>query len=768
MTPPKTTDRAVGARRNLVLVIAFACAVASGVAAAPRGALAEDDGHEQENLADWAPPLLVSGEVEIGGRSSGGDDGAGKFREYRDLDSGIFGGVDLLFEDEERRSYLRIFGSNPGYDDQRYTLEAGRYGSYSVDLFYSELPHVFSTSARSLYQRPSQETFVLPSGVQARIAGAADPSAQLGVELSAAQPVELGFRQVEAGAGADVQVNDSVRLFSRYRLQDRRGSRPLAIQFGSPGGTFDVFAASIDDETHQLEAGVEYTEGPLILGLEYRASFYQNELRSMTVDNPLVAADTTTAAERGRLSLAPDNSAHAVSAFASATVPASFPVRVTANLAYGLHLQDDDFLPNTINAAIASPALPANGLNGEVHTFLANLVGTARPLRRLDLKTRYRVYRYDDETDPLRFSAWVRNDDEARSDAVRSVRNDYTRQNADVTARYRVSKALETTLGYELEAWHRSDDRQVDDLLEHGPTFQVDWRPHPSTTIRTSYDFRDREGDGYDTLAFFESKFDPADFSALVASGITELPGLRKYDQADRRTHRIAIGGTILVGERTELGLDGSWEDMDYVDSDYGLTGQQGWHAGFDAYHRLHDRVGLGLWYTYEEFVYEMDSRWRPRNFGPFATFVDDPINDWSNETESAFHSLGGRVTVEAIRDRLDLELGYELHLGQEKMRDDAIPGVATAPGAPGNPDAGLAFTHPDIEESLQVLTGSATLRVSDRLELRALYRYEDFDLDDYRSDDLGPFRGGSDVFLRNNVEDYEVHIGILSATISL
>lgn len=717
--------------------------------------------------ARWLP-MAVSGEVEVGGRSTGGDDEKGKFLEYRDLDEGIFGRIDLLVEDEDRRNFLRVLGENIGYDDQRYRLEAGRYGHYSFDLFYRELPHVFSTSARTLYQRPTPDTLLLPAGVQSRIAGAASPSTQLGTELAAARPIDLGFRQIEGGAGVEVGLSDSLRFYSRYQLQDRRGTRPLAVQFGSPGGTFDVFAAPVDDQTHQLEAGLELVEGPLVMGLEYRGSFYENEFRSVTVDNPLVVADTPGAAERGRLSLDPDNSAHSLSAFASAILPVSFPARVSANLAYGLHLQDDDFLPHTVNGAIASPVLPADGLEGEVHTLLGDVVATARPLRPLNLKARYRIYRYDDETDPLRFPLWVRNDDASRSDAVRSVRNDYTRQNADVSASYRLSSTLKTTLGYGLEAWHRSDDRQVDDLVEHGPSAQLDWRFHARASMRASYTFLDREGRGYDTLAFFEAKFDPADFAALIASGVNELPGLRKYDQADRQLHRVAVSGTLLPGDRTEVGIDAGWQDVDYLDSDYGLTGQRSWHAGFDVFHRLHERVGLGVWYSFEEMLFAMDSRWRPRPFVPPIVLVDDPRNDWQNETESRFHSLGARAEFDVLPDRLEVVLGYELHLGEEKMRDDATPGFVSTGGVGVGSDGGAAFTHPDIEETLHVLTGSATLRVSERLKLRALYRYEDFHLDDYRTDDLGPFRGGSDVFLGNSVEDYEVHIGVLSAIVSL
>ena len=39
---------------------------------------------------------------------------------------------------------------------------------------------------------------------------------------------------------------------------------------------------------------------------------------------------------------------------------------------------------------------------------------------------------------------------------------------------------------------------------------------------------------------------------------------------------------------------------------------------------------------------------------------------------------------------------------------------------------------------------------------------------DDYRSEDLGPYRDGRDVYLGNVVEDYGVHVGVLSAIVRL
>lgn len=752
---PLSMASRLGARTVLLLGLSFSLLSVSATA----------DEHDRALPFDIP---IVTGEVELGGRTTWGDDDEGKLLEYRDFDAGILGQFRLLAENEEGTHFLRLRGSNVGYDDQRYELEAGRYGRYRVDLFYGELPHVFSTHARTLYQRTGSHQFRLPAGVQTRIANATDASAQLATELLAAEPVDLAFRQIEGGGGAEYRVSEKVRLFGRYHLRDRKGSRPMAIQFGNPGDDFNLFASPVDDDTHRVDAGIELATSAYSFGLEYSGSFYRNELRSVIVDNPLVDIEAADAAIRGRSSVDPDNSAHSLSASGFTRLPLPFPAQVSANVTYGLRLQDDEFLPYTINSAIASPGLPEGSLDGEIHTLLANVVATARPVPKLNLKARYRVYHYYDETDALRLPSWVRNDDEARTDAFRSVRNDYTRQDVDLSGSYRFTSDLKTRIGYDVEAWHRSDDRQVEDLVEHGPSVALDWRVHARASLRASYAFKDRDGDGYDTLSFFESKLDPADFAAFQAAGVTEISGLRKFDQANRQLHRITLTGHLLPCDRTDITVDAGWRDIDYNDSDYGLTEQRSWHVGIDGFYQAHERVGVGLWYNFEETFFEQQSRWRPRNFIPPITLVDDPRNDWQSESESRFHSLGARIDLAVIRERLDVELGYQFHLGEEMQDNSAAPGFVGTGGVGVGTDGGAAFAYPDVEETLHVFTGSATVHVTDRLDLRGQYRYEHFDLEDYRTDSLGPFRGGMDVFLGNTIGDYDVHILVMSASIKL
>ncbi|MGH0034095.1 MAG: MtrB/PioB family decaheme-associated outer membrane protein [Myxococcota bacterium] len=708
-------------------------------------------------------PVVVSGEVEIGGRSTWGDDSETQFEKYRDLGEGVFGGFEFLVEDEEGRYFLRGRGENPGYEDQRYETEFGRYGRFKIDLFYKELPQVFSNDAMSLYTRKGGNEFMLPANVQSRIAGAADPSAQLAQELQSAGHVDLRFRQIEGGGGIEVRPIEGLTLFSRYELQDRKGSRAFAMDWGTPGGNFVDFAAPVDDQTHELSAGGEYVVGPASIGLDYRGSFYENAIRGVTADNPLIAADADGSPSRGRSALDPDNSAHMVNLSLSTVLPTDFPARVTGSFAYGIRMQDEDFLPHTINTALVSPTLPEGSLDGEVHTLLANVVATARPTPRLNLTARYRYYDYDNDTDDIRFDEEVVNDGSIDATAHTTVFNDFTTHNADAKASYRITDDVTGHLGYGFEYWRRSADRQVRDLWEHGPTAKLDWKIDEQVKFQGSYSFQRRDGDDYDTYSYVDRLLDtPGDQNPAG-----ETSDLRKFDQAERDGHLADALVFVRPDETVEITFSGGLRYYDYDDDgNYGVDTESSWFAGWDAYWQACDRMGVGLYYSYEKTSWKMRSRSRSRTFGPPPVIVtDDAVNNWRSTTRTRTHTAGIHFDVAAIPERLDLRFGYEINHAWEKTDTEGLPDnrALVAPELSG----AIGYDYPTVKDILQVVSAEATTTISEHVQIRTAYRYEDFLIRDFRTDDLGPYRGGTDIFLADTLDDYQAHVLTATAVIT-
>jgi MtrB/PioB family decaheme-associated outer membrane protein len=722
-----------------------------------------------------AQQVRFEGEIGVGGTSTWGDNDEAKFLEYRDLEDGFLGDFRFLFEGGDEQLFLRGSGLNLGGDDERYALEAGRYGHFSASAFLRELPHIFSVDARSLYEVEGGDRYRLPMGVQTRIAGAADPSAQLENELAAALEVDNEFRWLETGGEFDLHLNEITRIYGSYRLQDKSGSRSQAIDWGTPGGNFAVFPLTVDEKIHEVRAGGELLLGAHVLALEYTGSFFENEARSATVDNPLVAADSPAAASRGRLSLAPDNSAHSLALSGSARLPFDFPARASASLVYGVRLQDESFLPHTINETIASPGLTLleEDLDGEVHTLLANLVVSVDPTPDLDLDLRYRVYRYDNRSDEILFPEHVGNDAPLETGARRSVANDYSVHKASIDAGYALSSRLTGHLGYSWEFWDRSSDRQVQNLHEHGPRAKLDYRLSSSTSLALGYAFLTRDGDGYDPFAYFDATLDADGRDEARRFG--ELPELRKFDQADRNRHRFDFLSRSRLAEWLEFSLAGGLDVTDYRNSSFGITEERAWNIGGEAYLRPMSRVGIGLFYDFEASRSELDSRWRPRSFfvpppGEIVA-IDDPSNDWSSRTRAYFHTLGWQCDVTLIPERLELWFGYDFHYGRERTTASGIEGLVPAAPPTTGGDGGFAENFPEIEEMLHTFRAGLDLRLSETTSILAEYRYERFDLDDdYFRQNLGPFLGSSningsggitpstDVFLADTVEDYGAH----------
>ena len=54
---------------------------------------------------------------------------------------------------------------NVGYSDQSYDLSASKAGKYYVDVQWDQTPHVYSTSAQTIYNGVGTNALTLPAGL---------------------------------------------------------------------------------------------------------------------------------------------------------------------------------------------------------------------------------------------------------------------------------------------------------------------------------------------------------------------------------------------------------------------------------------------------------------------------------------------------------------------------------------------------------------------------------------------------------------------------
>ncbi len=729
----------------------------------------------------------LSGELEVGGRAITGEDwgSSSKYDEYREQDPGVFGSGSFLLENRTQPYWLRGWGFDVGERDQRYELEGGRWGRYRFDLEYSELPHVFSDDARSIYTE-SNGLLDFPNALQQELqdlaASSAAQSARLGeiLEFDPGSPQrDLDFRLRTGRANFEVTPREELAFVAGYGIQDRKGTKPFALGFGSPGGTFVNFVSPIDQQIHQATAGLRWAEETWNAELGYEGSFFEDAFHRLIVDNPLRATDDASAGpSRGRLSTPPDNSAHTFRLAGAKRLPTEFPTRIAGSFAYGRRFQDDSFLCHTINTALlATPQscagtgsvldLPEDSLDGDVATFLANLVLTSRPIDALNLTARYRFYDFDNESRELELPAHVVNDTSLVTEPRFSVANEYRRQNASLEAAYDVTERATLQAGYELEQWNRSDDREVTRLHEHRPSVALDLRLASWSQLRASYEFGVRRGNGYDQDAYFEESFD---FASLTPTDLStmEFPELRKFDEADRISNRVDLLAQLTPRDDLSFTLTGSLATADYDNTDFGLESDESYSAGGETAWQPLAWLGFSTWYTFENIRYEQESRFRTVVGG---VPVDDPVNNWSSLSRDQVHNLGLDVNLVLVPDRLDATLRYALQHAVGQTNSTGVPGVAPA----GTADGGNAVNWPALKDVLQNAHASLSYHVNEKLTVKGAYVFEKFDLTDFKIDDLDPYEPSSnvngsgvvspsrDVFLGDRIEDYKAHIFALS-----
>ena len=138
-------------------------ATASVVRADPEGIGIVEASRSPTGLLTIAPrletdPATTSGglryraKLEFGGVGVNGDENAAKFREYKDLGSGVYANTfGLMIEQPKSAFHFDAIGGGVARNDQYYGVDVGKYNTWRVRGSFSETPHLFTSTYRSLW-----------------------------------------------------------------------------------------------------------------------------------------------------------------------------------------------------------------------------------------------------------------------------------------------------------------------------------------------------------------------------------------------------------------------------------------------------------------------------------------------------------------------------------------------------------------------------------------------------------------------------------------
>src|SRR5215510_7118948 len=133
--------------------------------------------------ADPIPFWWFHGELDVGGRlfvNNPQRDGLNylrqqslaKYYEYRTIKPGPFSNIWLSTGSRDGLYQVDVGGKNIGYSDQYYWLDASKAGEHYFNFQWDQTPHIYSTSAQTIYNGVGTNNLTLPPGLSTSLFGA--------------------------------------------------------------------------------------------------------------------------------------------------------------------------------------------------------------------------------------------------------------------------------------------------------------------------------------------------------------------------------------------------------------------------------------------------------------------------------------------------------------------------------------------------------------------------------------------------------------------
>lgn len=695
------------------------------------------------------------------------DTASAKFEEYRDLGSGFsIPKLRLFGESADGDRYLTFRGDKVLRDDARYGLDYGVAGRYNLAIDYNKIPHRFGNDGRLLWTRTAPGTYQLADPVQADLQGAIASqfaANRAGVNfdflnrliapyLASAASVDVGLRRDRTTARLDLGKGGSVSWAAEYRHENRNGTRPYGASFGFNNVT--ELPEPIDYDTSEAAISGNWATRRGALGFGYRYSTFENNVSTLTWDNPFRATDSTDSgayqgpssssiggSARGFADLAPDNEAGSL--FASGRWRLGGAWFAGGSATYSRMRQDEPLLPYTLNTAIRGidfdgstfdptdrANLPARSADREVDVLNLNGEAGTRFGEDWSLTVRARYYDYDNGSPRISFPGYVRFHGVWEEIPRITVPYAYTNQDLGAELGWDLGSRANLALSYTLKSWDR-ELQEVESSDEDVVKASLDWRPSRTTLLRASIELGDRSIDGYRVEAQEESFVHP--------EGVNNQPGLRKYSQAAREYDAYRVWAQWLPTAAMSLALGVTARFDEYPESRFGLTEDETVQYSFDLSWTPNEGSSAYLF----AHLADRDVAQAARQSG--GTVSTRAIDDWFAAFDEANQTVGAGWTRR-------LGQTWTLDLAGSWVESDGTADFMAFPGGLplGPPAAGLpprtAAQDFDNYEDFELLTARARIdcAVGEHAAFGLSYQHEDYTADSFIVQGLANYLPGA------------------------
>lgn len=646
----------------------------------------------------------------------------------------------------EDTEFLHMQGSHLGLDSREVRIEGGSQGTIKGYIDYNQIPKFLSDSAMTPYVNAGSTFQTLPSNWV--VGGAGTGTAAMTSLVPDLQPIDLSYDRKQLGAGFEYIVAPHWRLSGDYQHEWKDGLKSIGATFGFNGGNprSVVLAEPIDYLTDQATLTLAYADDMMQGQLSYYVSLFNNQDSSLTWQGafPAVGGGNGWAPAAGfptgfgRMALAPDNQFHQINLSGAYNIDPETSTRANLDLSYGWMLQNQSFLPYTVNPALTvTNQLPRNSLDGEINTTLVNLRLTSHPWDDVHLRG---GLRYDDRANntPIALYNYIGGDSQNQVTAAGSDRFRYNRPYSyaeyklDVEGDYDFMPHTTGTLGYEFDRIHRTfQERKITN--EHTGSVRFKTMPVDLVTVSVNGAYGIRTGTPYD--AELSEQYG---FLFPPAVGMNHL--MTKFYEANR--DRTRVGGDVLVmpTDYVSIGLRADYVHDEFPDSPLGVQDRDAQTYTVDASYVPMNALTTYAYYTLNYIRTDQSNR----SFNNAATQLN-PARDWFVTTNDTVDTAGVGLDWEAIKDKLDINFDYTYSKADTGYNFDS-PTLA---------HLGI----PSLKSTFQSAGVLGTYHFRKDIALKLGYRYETYRTYDFALDNVAPNTLSNVITMGDVSPDYTAHI---------
>jgi MtrB/PioB family decaheme-associated outer membrane protein len=760
-------------------------AVLMGVLLVPFCLLAQEELPAQHGSVELGARVVtgqVDGRPDLPFRPSLTD---GKLNEYRDLRTGPFV-RNLQANWDFSRTYFALRSHSSLYKDQSWLAQVGQLGRYKVQFRFDQTPHVFTNTARTLYQQSAPGAWTMDPATRTTLGGYY--SAIGTATVPKLQTALANFNSViNPNAGivdsslirkrgtADVSFNPTANwdLSFQFWRERETGLRPIGVSIS--GGSAEV-PETVDYTTHNYGVQSEYGKHSWAVRLGYHANTFTNNVPFLAVDNPFVTKDATNATALGKLSLYPDNRYDSFEVAGATDLTSR--VHVMTSVVPGWAAQNQPLMQYTTNTARPQQAwgqLPETRADAKVQTLAVNYTVTTKVRKDLQVKAAYRSYDRNNNTPIADFYPVVTDGAYAATQPASAIENTafgYNRKTAELVATWFFSKKNSLKAGYNYERMDRSE-REVSRTQESSLVTSLDLNPRKDLLVRVAYTHADRSGQ-----AFAYASDDPNYAYSLLVDA-------RRFDVAPRYRDR----GDVMVqySPTNALSLSGSFGTVqDNYNRrlgnelaapnpfpgmgafyNYGLLKNIGRNYTFDADYVLTSAVSVFGEYTREKYNTKMAL------LSNTTMLNGAPINAYANSNNDLVDTWSGGVDTDLTR-RVAVTMFYSLSAAKGNILNSPINCTMSFDQCRALKGWSLdtaalplvTMNYPETVTRLHQVTAQVKFNLTSSFVPKIEYIFEKFDNVDFQTGVMNPYTpsvqdssNNSYLFLGADNPGYHAHI---------